>query len=134
MNYRKLIPSSLLGRSLILIFVPLISVVILTCFVFYITSWNIITKRLSQSVVADINVIVKLIDQDLENKAIAIAKEDFKMDVNYKKDVDLNPLSFRPERGILSIRLRHKIEDNPKQPHYIKTIRGKGYKLICNEL
>ena len=31
-------------------------------------------------------------------------------------------------------RLRHKIEDNPKQPHYIKTIRGKGYKLICNEL
>tara|TARA_B100001123_G_C15241555_1_gene999302 strand:+ start:385 stop:1065 length:681 start_codon:yes stop_codon:yes gene_type:complete len=31
-------------------------------------------------------------------------------------------------------RLRHKIEDNPKQPHFIKTIRGKGYKLICNEL
>ena len=31
-------------------------------------------------------------------------------------------------------RLRHKIEKNPKQPYYIKTIRGKGYKLICNEL
>ena len=31
-------------------------------------------------------------------------------------------------------RLRHKIEENPKQPHFIKTIRGKGYKLICNEL
>ena len=31
-------------------------------------------------------------------------------------------------------RLRHKIEENPKQPHYIKTIRGKGYKLICNEI
>ena len=29
-------------------------------------------------------------------------------------------------------RLRHKIENNPKQPHFIKTIRGKGYKLICN--
>ena len=29
---------------------------------------------------------------------------------------------------------RHKIEENPKQPHFIKTIRGKGYKLICNEL
>jgi len=27
-----------------------------------------------------------------------------------------------------------KIEKNPKQPHFIKTIRGKGYKLICNEL
>ena len=30
-------------------------------------------------------------------------------------------------------RLRHKIEENPKQPHFIKTIRGKGYKLICDE-
>ena len=29
-------------------------------------------------------------------------------------------------------RLRQKIETNPKQPHFIKTIRGKGYKLICN--
>jgi len=30
-------------------------------------------------------------------------------------------------------RLRQKIETNPKQPLYIKTVRGKGYKLICNE-
>lgn len=29
-------------------------------------------------------------------------------------------------------RLRQKIEANPKQPQFIKTIRGKGYKLICN--
>ena len=31
-------------------------------------------------------------------------------------------------------RLRQKIEKNPKQPHFLKTIRGKGYKLISNEL
>ena len=31
-------------------------------------------------------------------------------------------------------RLRQKIEANPKQPQFIKTIRGKGYKLICNEI
>ena len=30
-------------------------------------------------------------------------------------------------------RIRQKIELNPKQPHFIKTIMGKGYKLICNE-
>ena len=29
-------------------------------------------------------------------------------------------------------RLRQKIENNPKQPQFIKTIRGKGYKLICD--
>ncbi len=31
-------------------------------------------------------------------------------------------------------RLRQKIEKNAKRPQYIKTVRGKGYKLICNDL
>ncbi len=31
-------------------------------------------------------------------------------------------------------RLRQKVEVNPKQPQFIKTIRGKGYKLICDEM
>ena len=31
-------------------------------------------------------------------------------------------------------RLRQKIESNAKQPQFIKTIRGKGYKLLCNEI
>tara|TARA_Y100001970_G_scaffold108102_1_gene135218 strand:+ start:41420 stop:42100 length:681 start_codon:yes stop_codon:yes gene_type:complete len=31
-------------------------------------------------------------------------------------------------------RLRQKIETNPKQPKFIKTIRGKGYKLICDKI
>ena len=31
-------------------------------------------------------------------------------------------------------RLRQKIEENAKQPQFIKTIRGKGYKLICDEI
>ena len=30
-------------------------------------------------------------------------------------------------------RLRQKIENNPRQPQFIKTIRGKGYKLVCSE-
>ena len=31
-------------------------------------------------------------------------------------------------------RLRQKIEHTPKQPQFIKTIRGKGYMLICREI
>jgi len=85
MIYKKIIPSSLLGRSLIIVFAPILILVVLTTFIFYQTSWSIISKRLAQSVVADINVIVKLIDQNLKPEAIQIAKNDFKMDVIYKK-------------------------------------------------
>ena len=111
MIYKKIIPSSLLGRSLIIVFAPILILVVLTTFVFYQTSWSIISKRLAQSVVADINVIVKLIDQNLKPEAIQIAKQDFKMDVIYKKDTDLNPLSFRPQRGILPKRLQRSLEE-----------------------
>ena len=31
-------------------------------------------------------------------------------------------------------RLRQKIEKNAKQPQFIKTIRGKGYKLVCEKI
>ena len=31
-------------------------------------------------------------------------------------------------------RLRQKIEKIPKQPQFIKTIRGKGYMLVCREI
>ena len=111
MIYKKIIPSSLLGRSLIIVFAPILILVVLTTFIFYQTSWSIISKRLAQSVVADINVIVKLIDQNLKSEAIQIAKNDFKMDVIYKKDTDLNPLSFRPQRGILTRRLQQSLEE-----------------------
>ena len=111
MIFKKLIPSSLLGRSIIIIFVPIIILVTVTSIIFYQTSWNIISKRLTQSVVADISVIVKLINQDLKYEAIRIAKEDFKMDIKIKSNTDLIPLSAQKERGILAKRLKQSLED-----------------------
>ena len=58
---------------------------ILTSFVFYQTSWNIISKRLAESVVADINVLVKLIDDDLFFYANNIANKDFHGHKNLNK-------------------------------------------------
>jgi len=48
-----------------------------------------------------------------------------------EQDLDENELR---KIDVQITRLRQKIESNPKQPNFIKTIRGKGYKLICNEL
>ena len=66
--------------------------------------------------------LLKLIDK--RNNIVLreeLADSDFDEDELRKVDVQVT-------------RLRQKIEKNPKQPHFIKTIRGKGYKLICNEL
>ncbi len=106
MIFKKFIPQSLLGRSIIIIFVPIIVLVLITSIIFYQTSWNIISKRLTQSVVADINVLVKLIEKDLEFEAIQIAKEDFKMNIKIVKSANINNDSTRNQRGILSNRLK----------------------------
>ena len=111
MIYKKLIPSSLLGRSLIIVFIPVVTLIIITTLIFYQTSWNIISKRLTQSVVADINVVVKLIDQNLKFKAIRIAKEDFKMEVEYRKNTNLNLFTLKKQRGILAMRLQQALEE-----------------------
>ena len=130
MNYRKLIPSSLLGRSLIIVFVPIITLIILTTFVFYLTSWNIISKRLTQSVVADINVIVKLIDLNPNLDIIYIAKNDFKMDIELKKNTNLNPLSFEVQRGILSKRLKQALEQYDRPFFYDLSNIDRGAKIV----
>tara|TARA_Y100001970_G_scaffold154418_1_gene189184 strand:- start:12484 stop:13779 length:1296 start_codon:yes stop_codon:yes gene_type:complete len=110
MIFKKIIPSSLLGRSIIIIFMPIIILVILTSLVFYQTSWNIISKRLTESVVADINVVVKLMDQDLFIKAMNIAEDDFKMNVKLKLNSELKDISFNSGRGILSKRLKQSLK------------------------
>ena len=107
---KKLIPSSLLGRSLIILFVPILTLIILTTLIYYKSSWNIISKRLTQSVVSDINVIVKLIDSNLSFKAINIAKDDFKMNIVLKKDTRIDLSTFKSQRGILSKRLQQSLQ------------------------
>jgi len=106
MILKKFIPQSLLGRSIIIIFVPIIVLVLITSIIFYQTSWSIISKRLTQSVVADINVIVKLIEKDLEFEAIQIAREDFKMEIRINENENISNNFAKKQRGILSNRLR----------------------------
>ncbi len=134
---KKIIPSTLIGRSIIIIFVPTIILVLLTALVFYQTSWNIISKRLAESVVADINVIVKLIDEDLKSFASKIAKEDFKMDIQLKSDKVINRLNRNLNRGILSKRLRQALENLDKPFFYDLNNLDKGVLItiqLDNEL
>ena len=112
---KRFIPSTLIGRSIIIIFVPIIILVLLTSLVFYQTSWSIISKRLAESVVADINVLVKLIDVNLENYALEIANKDFKMDIKIIDGEVIDPLSIKLNRGILSRRLEQSLS-NLKKP------------------
>ncbi len=124
--FKKLIPSTLIGRSIIIIFVPIIILVLLTALVFYQTSWNIISKRLAESVVADINVLVKLIDDDLEYYAKNIANTDFKMKIKVIENESINTSIGNTKRGILSRRLEQSLKNLNKSFIYDLSDLEKG--------
>ena len=130
MIFKKVIPNSLLGRSIIIIFVPIFLLVIITSVIFYQTSWNIISKRLTQSVVADINVIVKLINQDLKNEAVKIAREDFKMKINIQTNSKVDNIIFMEQRGILSKRLKQALIEIKKPFTYDLSNIDMGVKIV----
>ena len=130
MIINKFIPSSLLGRSIIIIFVPIIILILITSVIFYQTSWSIISKRLTESVVADINVLVKLIDQNLVSEAINIGKEDFKMIIILKENSDIKNISFQEQRGILSKRLKQSLINLKKPFVYDLTNIDDGVKIF----
>ncbi|MDB2349533.1 ATP-binding protein [Alphaproteobacteria bacterium] len=130
MIFKKILPVSLLGRSIIIIFVPIFLLVIITSVIFYQTSWNIISKRLTESVVADINVIVKLINQNLETEAMEIANEDFKMKINIQKNSTVENIIFIDQRGILSQRLNQALININKPFTYDLSSIDKGVKIV----
>ena len=68
------------------------------------------------------NLLLKLIN----NRNNTLSRDDLA-----EKEFDESELR-KVDVGIT--RLRQKIEKLPKQPQYIKTIRGKGYLLICKEI
>jgi len=115
---KKIIPSTLIGRSIIIIFVPIIIIVLITSFVFYQTSWSIISKRLTESVAADISVLVKLINSDLTDNAVNIANQDFKMKINIISDKQLLSSKFSLNSGILSNRLNQSLSNLKKKFDY----------------
>ncbi len=117
MIFKNIIPSTLIGRSIIIIFVPIIFLVLITATIFYQTSWNIISKRLAESVVADINVLVKLIESNQNIYATKFAREDFKMNLVIKNEVIKDEFNLTDNRGILSKRLKQSLE-NLKKPFY----------------
>ena len=68
------------------------------------------------------NLLIKLIHQKNET----VSRENLA-----EKELDESELR-KVDVGIT--RLRQKIENMPKQPQFIKTIRSKGYMLVCKEI
>ena len=56
---KRLLPTTMFGRSLLLIVMPLILVQIISAWVFYARHWETVSRRLSADVAGDIAIVVE---------------------------------------------------------------------------
>lgn len=56
----RMLPRSLLGRSILIIVTPIVLLQVISAWVFYDSHWNTVTKRLAQSVAGEIGAVTRL--------------------------------------------------------------------------
>jgi len=99
---RKILPRSLLGRSLLIILVPLLVVQAVALLIFYGSHLNLISRRLSGAVAGEIAHTISLLraTDDEADRAwiLAMAQRDFDLRIHVLPGARLNP---SPERNIL---------------------------------
>ena len=88
LQIKKYLPKSLLGRSLMIIVMPLILLQIVSATIFYETHWDKVTLRLARSVAGDVAAVIFLIrhESDIEarQRVFDLAAETMQLVVSYQ--------------------------------------------------
>jgi len=84
----RLLPRSLLGRSLLIIVGPLILLQVVSAFTFYDRHWTTISRRLSEAIAGDIAAVIQLLAQDPTEAGhaftFALAQSKFGLKVDFQ--------------------------------------------------
>lgn len=86
---KKVLPRSLLGRSLMILVVPLVLLQVISAFVFYEAHWDKVSQYLARGLAGDVGAMVDLVrdnpSEDGVARSIEIARSRFNMTVELKK-------------------------------------------------
>jgi two-component system osmolarity sensor histidine kinase EnvZ len=84
---RRLLPRSLLGRSVMIIVTPLILLQAVTTSVFYETHWDTVTRRLARSVAGDIATVIDMMQADPSaagrERLFDVARDNMQLDITF---------------------------------------------------
>ena len=138
---KNLLPKRLFYRSLLIVAVPIVVIQITITLVFFDSLWIKTNKGMTKSLVSEIVTIIDIYNNENEyNKKILKINNTEKIILEkminspgkiFQREEIGSLINLEKERSIdvIITRLRKKIEENPKSPKYLQTIRGEGYVL-----
>lgn len=119
LRFKRLLPRSLFGRTLLIIVVPTLLTLAAATFVFFDRHWYTVTTRLTYAVAGDVSVIMELLQKSSspESTATVIRLADKKMDlyVSFAPGITLSSHAretLNPLRNLL----RHALNDRISYP------------------
>lgn len=122
---KRVVPSSLLGRSLLIIVMPLILVQIVSAFVFYENHWNTVTRRLVNGLVGDVVAVIELLqtfpDRSDRARVIDLA-EQMALSVRYAEGAMLPPHAPPAENSFLEDSLSTSLEERVARPFHLDLV------------
>tara|TARA_B100001939_G_scaffold151739_1_gene131103 strand:+ start:2426 stop:3757 length:1332 start_codon:yes stop_codon:yes gene_type:complete len=86
---KKISPNSLYTRSLIIIIAPIVVLQAILTFVFLERHWQLVTKKLSSSVVSEIGMIIKMQKETDQETISSYAKEFYDISINYYSNQEI---------------------------------------------
>jgi two-component system osmolarity sensor histidine kinase EnvZ len=122
-NLERVLPRSLLGRSVLIIVTPIVLLQVVSAWVFYDSHWDTVTRRLAQSVAGDIATIIQLLPQPLDtvqsDRLFEIANDNMRVSITYKPGEILpnDPTIMR--QNLVDRQLSNALQDRVERPFLI---------------
>ena len=122
----SVMPKGLYARALLIIFAPMVILQSVVAFVFMERHWNVVTQRLSASVVQDIAALIDIYrgyPQDADRALIRrIAQERLGLVVDFLPLTDMPPPGPKPFFSLLDQALSEELRKQIGRPYWIDTV------------
>ena len=120
---KTLLPHGLLGRSLMIIVTPLILMQMVSAYVFYMSHWENVAKRLAEDVAGDIATVIDDMDtfHDAETrfKVLSIAASRMELDIRFEDGGILPNVPPHRPKGILEKTLFQGLDNALQRPYQV---------------
>lgn len=121
-----LMPKGLYVRSLIIFIAPIVILQSVVAYVFLERHWQLVTRRLSSAVSADIAALIDLYESNPSGRnevtLITVAGERLGLEISFMPDSTLPPAAPKPFFSILDEALSEEIERQVGKPFWVDTV------------
>jgi two-component system osmolarity sensor histidine kinase EnvZ len=121
----RLMPRTLLGRTLAIMMIPLVLLQLISTWMFYDRHWDTVTRRLSESVSNDISAVVQLIqkhdDMFTEEELVEFARKRLWLHINFRPGSRLPEEVPEPGFSILDRKLHEALNQALDYPFAMNT-------------